>query len=68
MRTDVAASEVRILWHLWCSNASLLHLSFTSNAIPVVNCMHSIAPGFGPAQLCVSFALVKGLTHEFMFS
>ena len=68
MRTDVAASEVLILWHLWCSNAILLHLSFTSNTISVVNWMYFIAPVFGPAQLRVSFAVVKGLTHETTFS
>ena len=49
---------------LWCSSTSLLHLSISYSAIPVVNYMYFIAPGFGPAQLRVSFALVKGLTHN----
>ena len=64
MRTGIRAPEVRILCHLWCSNASLLHLSVSSNAISVRNWMYFIAPGFGTAQLRVSFALVKELTHD----
>ena len=66
MRTDIAiaASEVRIPCHLWCSNASLLHLPISSSVIFGINCVYVIALGFGPAQLRVSFALVKGLRHD----
>ena len=63
MRTGIRAPEVRILCHLWCSNASVLHLSVSSSAISVRNWMYFIAPGFGTTQLRVSFALVEGLTH-----
>ena len=64
MRTGIRAPEVRILCHLWCSNASLLQPSVSSSAISARNWMYFIAPGFGTAQLRVSFALVKGLTHD----
>ena len=67
MRTDVAASEVRILWHLWCSSANLLHLLIASSTISVVNCVYVIAPGIRLVQLGVSFVLVKGLTHDTRF-
>ena len=66
MTTDIRV-RVRILSHLWCYSANFLHLPFTSSAISVGNCMYVIAPGFGSAQLRVSFAVVKGLTHDSRF-
>ena len=69
MTTDTAGlgGSGSHLSHLWCYSAIYLHLSSTSSAISVVNCVYIIALGFGPAQLRVSFAVVKGLTHDSRF-
>ena len=53
--------------HLWCYSVTCMHLSVLFNAILVVNCVYVIAPVFGPAQLRVSFGVVKELTHDSRF-
>ena len=67
MTTGITGLGRSHLWHLWCSNTSCVHLSMSSSDTSVIHCVYVITPVFGPAQLRVSFAVVKGLTHDTRF-
>ena len=63
----MGASEVCISVAFVVLQCYFLRLSVLFNAILVVNCVYVIAPVFGPAQLRVSFGVVKELTHDSRF-